>query len=574
MTFPANATIKQLFEASLSKHSSASMDRYLIKYNFASADSALQTSIDNEVARATAAEQAEITSRTAADTNLQNAMSANSSLIISESQTRAMADGLIHQRLDVIEGDNQTVGSVSNGVVTSNSFTVQQIAIEAAARQAADAALDLKIDQLAEGDITFVGVIKANTTLDIRADRIAAGDTRNGQQITNVDLKAGETFVIGDDLDLGLSDATDGIVSYEKGDKLMVTQDVSAGSLLEANINAVPANQTGLARQNVTGSPTIELSGSDRLDVKDDSISRDHLVASVEADIDDKRSLTSNNAITSQADTHFVTDVTTGAAQNVHFKRTSNTSDALTGTKRAILGELMVSSNGSADSANPNYAHTATYATHYNGGSIDMSMSVGGVNSEAVVNNVNAAVYATGQYSLAISQHLGMNAGVTGIAQNAGLSNIGVTGFGKAGGAGNDRGGVFTLSDSEFASYSAYRGSNPIPHSDVALIADAGTSASGKAFVAVGDSVFDGSVTVPSASADTDAVNLGDVKAKEYSETFNLSANSNITINHGLGTKKVIVSIWHNDELSTDAFDVDERTTNSFKIHNGSQQML
>ena len=43
---------------------------------------------------------------------------------------------------------------------------------------------------------------------------------------------------------------------------------------------------------------------------------------------------------------------------------------------------------------------------------------------------------------------------VTGIAQNAGTSNIGITGFGKAGGAGNDRGGVFTLSDSEFETYS------------------------------------------------------------------------------------------------------------------------
>ena len=31
----------------------------------------------------------------------------------------------------------------------------------------------------------------------------------------------------------------------------MVTEDVSAGSLLEANINAVPANQTGLSRQNM-----------------------------------------------------------------------------------------------------------------------------------------------------------------------------------------------------------------------------------------------------------------------------------------------------------------------------------
>lgn len=572
--FPSDSTIKQVLEASSTEHINAGMDRAAIRSQYATSDQIIQNNLDAEIARAIAAEDAEAVTRATSDTNLQNAMMANSSLIISESQTRAQADGLIHQRLDIIEGDNQTVGSVSNGVATSNSFTVQQVGIESAARQAAISALDTKVDNLQQGDIKFIGIINPNNTISIRQELIDAGDTRNGSLITAVDLKAGETFVIGDDLDIGLSDATDGIEAFEKGDKLMVTQDVTSGSLLLANFNVVPANETGLAIQNITGSSTIHLDGNDKIDVKDDSITVDHLQNSLLADINDKRSLTSSNSITSDSDTHFVTDATTGATQNVHFKRVSNTSDALTGTKRAILGELMVASNGSADPANPNFAHTATYATHYNGSSLDMSMSVGGVNSEAVVNNTNAAVYATGQYSLAISQHLGMNAGVTGIAQNAGLSNIGVTGFGKAGGAGNDRGGVFTLSDSEFESYSAYRGSNPIPYSDVALIADAGTSANGKAFVAVGDSVFDGDVVVPSASADNHAVNLGDVKSKEYSEIFDLSANGSITINHGLGTKKIILSVWYNDELSTDSFDIDERTINSFKIHNASADVL
>jgi hypothetical protein len=329
-----------------------------------------------------------------------------------------------------------------------------------------------------------------------------------------------------------------------------------------------------LSIENVTGSSTIEMSITDELDVKDDSISRDHLVQSVEDDIDDKRSLTQSNTVTSDSDTHFVTDATTGAAQNMYFKRTSNTSDALTGTKRAVLGELHVSSNGSANPAAPNYAHTATYATHYNGSSVDLSMAIGGVNSEAVVNNTNAAVYATGQYSLAISQHLGINAGITGVAQNAAISNIGVTGFGKAGGAGKDRGGVFTISDLDFATYAAYRASNAIPHSDAALIADAGTSVSGKAFVSVGDSVFEGSVTVQSAINDTDAVNLGDIKSKEYTETFSIPANGSKTINHALGTKKIILSVWHNDELVTETLDIDERTADSFKIHNGSAQTM
>ena len=42
---------------------------------------------------------------------------------------------------------------------------------------------------------------------------------------------------------------------------------LAAGSLLEANINAVPANQTGLSRQNV-GHSTIDISPeSDQLRV-------------------------------------------------------------------------------------------------------------------------------------------------------------------------------------------------------------------------------------------------------------------------------------------------------------------
>jgi len=573
--FPSNSTIKQVFEASLVKHLAADADRAAIRASFASADASIQSSLDNEIARAIAAESSEATARASADATLQGAMSANTSFMISESQTRAQADGLIHQRLDVIEGDNQTIGSVSNAVATSNSFTMQQIAIESTARQSADAALDLKIDQLAEGDITFVGVIESNTTVTIRSERIAAGDTRNGQLITNIDLKAGETFVIGDDLDIGLSDATDGIASYEKGDKLMITEDVSSGSLLEANINAVPANQTGLARQNVTGSPTIEFSSTDKLDVKDDSISLDHLADSIVADIDDKRSLTQDNAITSDSDTHFVTDITTGATQNVYFKRVSNTSDALTGTKRAILSELHVSSNGSGNPLAPNFAHTFTSATHYQGTCNDLSISIAGGNNEGVVSNSTANVYASGSYNQATSSHLGVNSGVTGIAQNAGTSNIGITGFGKAGGAGKDRGGVFAISDLTFEAWSGHRAINPISYPDAAVIADAGTSANGKAFVAIGNSIFEGgTITVPSAVNDTDAVNFGDIKSKEYSETFSLPANGSVTINHSLGSKKVILSVWYQDELITSALDIDERTSNSFKIHNDSSDAM
>jgi len=573
-TFPDNSTIKQVLEASLAQHTLADNDRASIRAAFASADATLQSAIDGEVARSISADVGEAIARSSADAVLQSAVEANANSIVSEAILRTNADNSLVARLDTIEGGDATVGSIAHSELQANNYTDTQVSSESLARIAADAVLNTKIDSLAEGDITFVGVIAADTSVTIRADRIAVGDTRNGQLITNINLEAGETFVIGEDVNISYPDAAGGFTTYEKGDKLMVTEDVASGSLLEANINAVAANATGLSLVNV-GSSTIEMDINDDLDIIADSITRNHLVADVEADIDDKRSLTVDNAITSDSDTHFVTDVTTGATQNMYYKRTSNTSDALTGTKRAVLAELHVSSNGSGNPVNPSYAHTSTYATHYNGSCSDMSLAIGGTNSEAVVNTPTAAVYATGQYSLAISPQLGVNAGVTGVAQNAGVSNIGITGFGKAGGIGKDRGGVFAISDQDFLSWAAYRSVNPITYPDAALVADAGTSASGKALVAVGDSIFEGgSVTVPTAVDNTDAVNLGLIKSKEFSQTVAIPANGSVVINHALGSKKILVSIWYEDELVTDTFDVDERTDNSFTVHNGTATTL
>ena len=445
-------------------------------------------------------------------------------------------------RLDVVENDSSVVGSIEHAKADALAYTDNKVSLEATARIEQDAVLNLKIDNLAEGDITFVGQIESDGTVSVRADRIAAGDTRNGQSLMSIDLLAGETFVVKSSLSLTYTDSS--VVAYEVGDKIMLVDDVASGSLVESKVNDVPANATGLSLINI-GSSTIEIDGSGYIRVIADSITRNELAPEVESDIDDKRSLTSDNAMTSNADTHIVTDTTTGAAQNMYYKRTSNTSDALTGTKRTQLAELYVGSNGSANPLAPNFAHTGTWSTHYTGTSTDMSMAVGGGNFEANVVNPNAGVFATGVYALAQSPQLGINSAVTGVAQNAGVSNIGITGFGKAGGVGKDRGGVFALSDLEFLSYAGYRAVTPISYPDVALLADAGTSATGKALVAIGDSIFEGgSVTVPSAVAVTDAVNLGDIKATEFSVTVTIGANSSEVINHGLGTKKIMPTVW------------------------------
>ena len=563
--FSENKNIKQILQESETKHEAADSDRAAVRGEFATGDATLDNKIDAEALRALSAEASEASARQSADNALQTQVTQNGSAITSEASRASTAESALDTRLDVVEGDDNAVGSIAHGVKEAKEYTDTKVALEAHSRQEQDAVLNLKIDNLAEGDITFVGEILVDGTVSVRADRISAGDTRNGQSIMAISLLAGETFILAANASLTYTDSS--VVAYELGDKIMLVDDVASGNLVEAKVNAVPANVTGLSLINI-GSSTVEIDGSDKIGVVADSITRTELNAAVEADIDDKRSLTSDNAMTSNSDTHIVTDTTTGAAQNMYYKRTSNTSDALTGTKRTQLAELYVASNGSGDPLAPSFAHTGTWSTHYNGTSTDMSMAVGGGNFEANVSNPTAGVFATGVYALAQSPQLGINSAVTGVAQNAGVSNIGITGFGKAGGIGKDRGGVFALSDLEFLSYAGYRAVAPISYPDVALLADAGTSATGKALVVIGDSIFEsGSVTVPSAAADTDAVNLGDIKATEFSVTVTIAANSSEVINHGLGTKKVMPTVWVGDELSTSAFDI-ERAINSLTIYN------
>jgi len=566
-TFSDNKNIKEVLQESETKHEAADTDRGAIRTEFGNADTVLNAKIDAEIARATNAEATEASNRANADNGLQNNINVLGTILGFETQRATNAEQGLSDRLDVVEGADTVAGSISKAEKDAKAYADVLVANEAVARDAADVALNLKIDNLAEGDITFVGQVLADGTVSIRQDRIDAGDTRNGQSLMSIDVKAGETFVMSVSASLTYTDNS--VVAYEAGDKLMLIDDVLSGNLVESKLNIVPANATGLSVINI-GSSTIEIDLNNKLGVIADSIGRAELDSSIEADIDDKRSLTGSNAITSDSDTHFVTDTSTAATQNMYFKRVSNTSDALAGTKRAVLGELYVGSNGSGNPLAPCYAHTVTFSTHYQGVSTDMSMAVGGGNFEANVTNPIAAVYATGVYALAQSNQLGINSGLTGVAQNAGISNIGVTGFGKAGGVGKDRGGVFALSDLDFINYAGARSVSPISYPDVALIADAGTSASGKAFVAVGDSIFEGgSVTVPSAVNNTDAVNLSDLKDKEFaSEGIVLGANTSVTINHNLGTKKVNPVIWVDDELSTSSFDIERSGTNAMIIYN------
>ena len=89
-----------------------------------------------------------------------------------------------------------------------------------------------------------------------------------------------------------------------------------------------------------------------------------------------------------------------------------------------------------------------------------------------------------------------------------------------------------------------------------------------------GKSEFVGKVILPSATADNEAVNLGDVKAKEYFEAFTIDANGNTVINHALNSKKLVLSVWHNDEEATSSFDIEKTSNNSITIYNGTSEEL
>ena len=519
-SLPDNQSGKQLFQSVETLVESATSDRAAIRSEFAAADSTLQSNIDAEATARASADTTlqanittEATARVQADANLQNGLT-------NEAIARAAADSALDARVDILEGDSSTAGSVAKAQSDAQDYADAAVLVEKNRALAAESALDTKIDNLQEGDITFVGKVGAGQILSIRADRVAAGDTRDGQNIKDVAVAAGEVFVIDADQTLTFDDAS--TIVGQVGDKLMATETVTAGSLDSADFNVTQADGSAITVANI-GSSTIEINGSDQLDIVADSIGRTQLDAAIEADVDDKRSLTSANTITSDGDTHFVTSTATGAQQNIYLKREQTSSSALTDTARTILGELHVSTNGSGTAAAPSYAHTTTMATHYNGSCVDLSVVLAGGNFEAN-GSATSATQATGIYGTAVKPQLGVNVGGTFVADGAGISNLGAFGYASTDGDGADRGLYGAVAAMDVVTFSATRTADPVPHDDVAVVADAKYAPAGsKALYAYGDVILEGgNVTVPSASADTDAVNLGDVKGKQRIFEFDL----------------------------------------------------
>ena len=520
-SFADNQNGKQLFQASETLHESATSDRAAIRSEFATADTTLQNNIDTEESARIAAVSGEAASRASADSTLQTNINTVSTNLSTETSRATAAEVALDVRLDVVEGVG--VGSISKAQTDAQSYADAAVLVEKGRAETAEAALDTKIDNLQEGDISYVGKIVAGQLLSIRADRIAAGDTRNGLNVKDVAVKAGEVFVVDVAQTVTFDDASE--IVGQVGDKLMATETVTAGNVDKLDFNVTQADGSAITVANV-GSSTIEIDGSDHLAVVADSIGRTQLDSSIEADVDDKVSLTADSqTITGKALKIEQSDSNLGSSYGLYVKKTQTGTGTLTDTARALLVENIVETDGSANPLAPDYGHNSI-TTHYTGAATDMSVIVSGSYNEANT-GASTAVIANGSYSVATDPQLGINVGATNIAENGGVSNISTFSYAKTGGSGNDRAVLAAISNLDVATYSGTRQADPIPHPDCALVADAKYAPAGtKALYAYGDVKFEGGhVEVPSAYVNNDAgcaVNLGDVKDKQRIFEFDL----------------------------------------------------
>ncbi len=551
-TLPSDESVKTNLQTVENELEAATIDRAAIRSEFATADNTLSGQISAEATARFFAIQAltqslasESTTRANADTSLTNS-------IASEALSRENADNALDARLDVIEGESNVVGSVAkaeaDAISSSNSYTDAQVAAEQARAEAAEAALDLKVDNLQVGDIKFIGMVQASGALSLRPAQIAVESptSRNGLDLADVYVNAGDVFVCEVDQTLVFGD---GNLVLQDGDRLMAMIDRVAGLVSKDDFNVVQADSSALSVANVDDlRVTLNVNGN--LDITANSIGRDQLDSAIEADIDDRQSLTTSNSITSPSDTHFYTSTDLSAQQNQYLKRTQVGTGALTGTVRTSLQELFINTDGSGNPLAPSYAHTTTMSAHYLGNCVDTSVVMAGGNFEANA-KTGTAIQATGLYARADQDNLGLNVGATMIADNGSMSNVGCVAFSGAQGSGKDRGIVAVVSDQDILVYSGLRAADPFPFNDICVAADAKYAPAGtKAFYSYGDCKFDsGCVEVSDAPATDECVmRLADVKATEAVFEMNLTDGVAKTFACSLDLEKSIIQVVHSDD--------------------------
>ena len=566
-----NATIKQVLQESEQDLTDSETDRAAIRSEFASADAGLASSIGTEAFLRQQGDSTEAISRIAGD-NAANARIDATNLDLDGEEARAIAaEQGLGSRLDIVEGGSSVNGSISKAQADAQAFASNAVSNEAIARQAADAVLQAQIDAIADAF-----QYKGNVALDGRIVHKDTTDANHQKMFENASFEAGDMYKMNVSKTFTFSDSS--TLEVEIGDSLVALTPCPAGTCGASDFHIWDNSEAAdLLREGMLDGSTLEKAGG-ILKVIADSIGRTQLASDVEADIDSKLEK-AGGVMTGALKVDKVVGngvgYTGGYDFASHIKMKSIDSAALTDTQRALLVENEVYTDGSGTPLSLSYANAATISSHYKGGSADMSVAIVGSNGEGRVLNPMAAVYSTGAYGTSIDPQLGVNAGGTFVAQNGATANLGVFGFSDTAGAANNRGAYFALSSAEvdFDAYRVARVGSPLPVQDAALIVDDYTGAKHAAYFN-GKVEINGDVIVPSASADNQAVNLGDVKAKEFYSAFTIGADSSEVINHGLGSKRVIVQLWMNDEEVTSSFDLEKTSNNSLTIYNDSADSL
>ena len=562
--FTNESSIKDVLVEAEQDLTDSQSDRAAIRSEFAAADAGLQGNINAEISARISAVSSEASSRIANDNALSNSIATTNSNLSSETTRATSAENALDGRLDIVEGGTGVNGSIAKAQSDAQAFASNAVSNEAVSRQAADAVLQSQIDAIADAF-----QYKGNLDADGRIDHIDITDANHNKLFENASFEKGDMYKMNADLTITFTGGSS--LSVNTGDSLVVLTPCPAGTCAASDFHKWDNSESAdLLRQGELDSTHLERVGGS-IRIKADSLGREKLAADVEADIDSKLEKAGGVMAGALKIDKVVLDnegYSGGYDFAAHVKQKSIDTDSLTDTQRALLVENEVYTNGSGNPLDLDYANATTSASHYKGGSNNMTVATVGTHSEGSVTSSSAAVYATGAYGVATSPQLGVNSGGTFVAQNAATSNLGVFAFSDTAGALNNRAAYFALApDSlDLDGYRVARVASPLPVQDAALVVDdyAGTS---HALYVNGKSEFVGKVIIPNSAADNEAVAMGQIKATEFAVTVTVGANSNEVINHGLGTKKIMPTVWVDDELSTSAFDI-ERDVNSLTIYN------
>ena len=517
--FSNDSTIKAVLQEAEVEIANSETANTTLRQDMNTADATLQSNIDSANSSRISGDAGVTSASIARDNTLQSNIDTVDAALTSEASTRLSADNALDSRLDIVEGSSTTTGSIAKAQADANSHTHYHVDAEAAIRSAADANLQTQIDSISDA-FHYKGYINA----DGRIVHIDPTHANNNALFETATLANGDFYKVNAAITITFGDSS--TIDVNAGDGLLAINDVASGSSSASDIHKTDNTEAAdLLREGMLDDTTIEKAGG-VVKVVDDSIGRTQLAGDVETDIDSKVEKAGDTMTGALAINKVVTagtGHTDGYSHSAHIKIKSVDTASLTDTQRSLLVENEVYTDGSANPLDLDFANAATLSSHYKGSSQDLTVALTGAYGEVRVTSPAAAVYATGAYGVAIDNQLGVNAGGTFIAQNAATANLGIFAFSDTAGAANNRSAYFALApDSlDFDGYRVARVGSPLPVQDAAVVIDDYTGTKHALFVN-GKSEFQGKVIVPSSTADNEAINGADVKAKQKIYKFDL----------------------------------------------------